>query len=99
MDAFGQYIVETLRQYGLPGLVIFGLGYAVYRLYNRNEKLNDTIQELGRDAVKANESVTSALDTMSEVNKSTNSSIQLLSGGVQNLLWRQGGFQPPKAGE
>lgn len=79
------FIIEVLKAYGLAGLVILALGWFCIKLYNRNQELNDSLNDLGKEAVQANLSVTNALNTMAEVNRQTNSSIQTLSGSVQSL--------------
>ena len=83
-------MLAILAQLGLPGLVIFGLGWAVIKLYNRNQELHESLADLGKEAVKANEQLTSALNQMAEVNRATGSTIQQLFGMVQQLVWSKG---------
>ena len=82
--------MDILRGYGLAGLVMLVLGWAVRSLYNRNQELHDTLNEVGREAVKANEQTANALNKMAEVNSATNSSVQKLDANVQRLLWKHG---------
>lgn len=90
-----QEFIDILKTYGLAGVVMFVLGFAVYKLYLRNQELHDTLNELGRDSVRANEQMTMALNQMSEVNRATIGAIQQISDNVKQLLWRHG----IKAGE
>lgn len=83
-------LLTPLAQLGLAGTVIFALGYAVLKLYNRNNELQETLAELGKDSVKANEQLTSALNQMAEVNRATVSTVQQLNGSVQRLEWSLG---------
>lgn len=84
-QAISDSVIEILKAYGLAGLVILALGYFCLKLYNRNQELNDSLNELGKEAVQANLSVTNALNGMAEVNRQSNSSIQTLSGSLQSL--------------
>lgn len=79
------FYIEILKTYGLAGAVILALGYSCVKLYNRNQELTDTLIDVGKEAVAANLSVTQALNTMAEVNRQSNASIQTLSGSVQSL--------------
>lgn len=83
-------VLSVLTTMGLPGIVILALGYAVRILYNRNQELHEALADLGKDAVKANEQLTSALNQMAEVNRATGTTIQQLYGMVQQLLWSKG---------
>lgn len=84
------FFVDILKTYGLAGAVIAAQGYAIIKLYNRNQELHDTLLEIGRESVKANESVTNALSSMAEVNRSTGGTIHQLAQMVQQLLYRGG---------
>lgn len=67
MDTAVQSIVSMLLGQGLPGLMILALGFAVYKLYNRNQELHDTLYEVGRESVKANEATAAALNRLSDL--------------------------------
>ena len=65
-DAVSQ-IVQTLLGHGLPGLIIIALGFAVWKLYSRNQELHTTLYVVGRESVKANEATTAALNRLSDL--------------------------------
>lgn len=65
-DAVSQ-IVQTLLGHGLPGLIIIALGFAVWKLYSRNQELHTTLYEVGRESVKANEATAAALNRLSDL--------------------------------
>lgn len=67
MDTAVENIVSMLLGQGLPGLIILALGFAVYKLYNRNQELHDTLFEVGRESVKANEATAAALNRLSDL--------------------------------
>lgn len=90
MEAVPSEFWEILKSYGLAGVVMAALAWFCYKLYTRNQELHDTLNEVGREAVKANEQVANALKAMAEVNGATVTSIQQLSANVQQLLWRHG---------
>ena len=58
-------IFGLLLDLGVPGVIIIVLGYAVYKLYNRNQELHDTLRELGKEQVRSNEAMTNALTLLS----------------------------------
>lgn len=91
-------MLTPLAQLGLAGTVIFALGYAVLKLYNRNIELQDSLADLGKESVKANEQLTSALNQMAEVNRATVQTVQQLSGQVQQLVWTSGFGKQHKQG-
>jgi Zn-dependent protease with chaperone function len=90
-----QEAIDILKQYGLAGVVIGFLAFAVYKLYVRNQELHASLNELGRESVRANEQMTSALNQMAEANRATVGAILQVSDNVKQLLWRHG----LKAGE
>lgn len=92
-------MLAPLAQLGLAGTVIFALGYAVVKLYNRNIELQNSLAELGNESVKTNERLTSTLNQMAEVNRSTVQSVQQLSGQVQQLVWANGFKQHKQSAE
>jgi hypothetical protein len=67
MDTLLKGAGETLLALGLPGIVIIGLGYAVFNLF----KLYTDVQEKrigeAREGVKALETNTSALESLSDL--------------------------------
>lgn len=85
------WIVEILKLYGLAGVVIAGQAYAIRTLYKRNEQLNDTVAQLGRDTVKANTDTANALLAVAETNRSTGGVVHQLSQMTQQLLWKHTG--------
>lgn len=62
-------IVDLLVGNGLSGVVILVLGFAVYRLYTRNEELQEKRIDDGKEAIKAMESTGRALDMLTAVVK------------------------------
>lgn len=67
MDGVIVKITETLSEQGLSGIIILALGYAVYKLYSRNQELHTTLFEIGRESVRANESTAAALNRLSDL--------------------------------
>jgi hypothetical protein len=65
-NVIGQIIAFFIAQ-GLSGVMILGLGFAVYKLYNRNQELAETLREVGRESVKANEQTVAALNRLSDL--------------------------------
>ena len=60
-------ISNILLGLGLPGVIIIVLGFAVYKLYNRNQELHSTLYEVGKESVKANEATAAALNRLSDL--------------------------------
>lgn len=52
---------------GLPGVIILCLAVAVYKLYNRNQELHQTLYDVGRESVKTNETTAAALNRLSDM--------------------------------
>lgn len=67
MEGITNSVAEMLLGLGLPGLIILALGFAVWKLYNRNQELHSTLYEIGRESVKANEATTAALNRLSDL--------------------------------
>lgn len=65
-DVVDQIIAFFVAQ-GLSGMVIVGLAYAVYTLYNRNLELTETLIESGQANVKTNEQVAASLNRLSDL--------------------------------
>jgi len=61
-----EQIVTILLAQGLNGVIIVTLGFAVYKLYNRNQELHETLRELGQETVKSNEAMTAALNRLTD---------------------------------
>lgn len=59
--------LDILFGLGLPGLIILALGYAVAKLYNQNQELHKALFEIGRDAIKSNETTVAALNRLSDL--------------------------------
>jgi hypothetical protein len=68
-DATGvvEIIVKMLVGQGLSGLIILTLGFAVWKLYDRNQALHTTLYEVGREGVKANEATAAALNRLADL--------------------------------
>ncbi|MET3649075.1 hypothetical protein [Phyllobacterium ifriqiyense] len=60
-------VVNLLIGLGLPGVIIITLGFAVHRLYNRNQELLDTMVETGRETVKAQKTATASINRLSDL--------------------------------
>lgn len=60
-------VLEFFLSQGLSGMVIVGLGFAVYKLYNRNLELTETLIEGGQANVKTNEQVAASLNRLSDL--------------------------------
>ena len=67
MEEAIQKTVEYLLSEGISGVMIIGLGYAVYKLYVRNQELHNTLYDVGRESVKANEATTAAINRLTEL--------------------------------
>ena len=67
MDGITESISQMLLGLGLPGVIIIALGYAVWKLYNRNQELHETLYEVGKESVKANEATAAALNRLSDL--------------------------------
>lgn len=65
-DAIDKVLSFFLDQ-GLSGMVIVGLGFAVYKLYYRNLELTETLIESGQANVKTNEQVAASLNRLSDL--------------------------------
>lgn len=48
-------------------VVIVALGFAVYKLYNRNQELHTTLYDIGRESVKANEATAASINRLTDV--------------------------------
>lgn len=72
MEEALQKAIEYLLSQGIPGIVILGLGWAVYKLYTRNQDLHDTLYQVGRESVKANEATTAAINRLTDLLMSRN---------------------------
>lgn len=67
MDGVTESISNILLGLGLPGVIIIVLGFAVYKLYNRNQGLHSTLYEVGKESVEANEATAAALNRLSDL--------------------------------
>jgi hypothetical protein len=63
------WIGEVLGQYGLPGVFLFALGWAVRTLYERNVTLSDKLASLSEHAIKTDLDVANDLRQLSELVK------------------------------
>jgi hypothetical protein len=60
-------VIQLLVGLGLPGVIIIALGYAVNRLYNRNQQLLDAMMEMTGETVKAQEAATASINRLSDL--------------------------------
>lgn len=67
MDGVTESISNILLGLGLPGVIIIVLGFAVWKLYNRNQELHSTLYEVGKESVKTNEATAAALNRLSDL--------------------------------
>ena len=67
MDELLKSAGETLLALGLPGIAIAGLGYAVYNLFRLYTEVQEKRINEAREGVKALETNTSALDSLSDL--------------------------------
>ena len=67
MDGVTESISNILLGLGLPGVIVIVLGFAVWKLYNRNQELYSTLYEVGKESVKANEATAAALNRLSDL--------------------------------
>ena len=67
MDGVTESISNILLGLGLPGVIIIVLGFAVWKLYNRNQELHSTLYEVGKESVKANEATAAAFNRLSDL--------------------------------
>lgn len=67
MDGAISKAAEVVLGLGLPGVIILILALAVYKLYNRNQELHQTLYDVGRESVKTNESTAAALNRLSDM--------------------------------
>ena len=67
MDGVTESISNILLGLGLPGVIIIVLGFAVWKLYNRNQELHSTLYEVGKESVKANDATAAALNRLSDL--------------------------------
>lgn len=67
MEQFAKQIGDIFLAYGLIGAIAFIEGIAVYKLYQRNQELNETLFNVGTKAVESQAAVTSALNAMRDL--------------------------------
>ena len=60
-------VLEGFLNQGVLGLVVVGLGFAVWRLWSKYDEIQEKRIAESRDAIKAIEQNTNTLDTMTEV--------------------------------
>ncbi len=65
--AFLDQITAIVLGYGLIGVVAAVLALAVWKLYNRNQVLNDTLFKVGQEAIAAQQSTAAALNRLSDL--------------------------------
>ncbi len=67
MDGAFSKAADVVLGLGLPGVIILFLALAVYKLYNRNQELHQTLYDVGRESVKTNEATAAALNRLSDM--------------------------------
>ena len=67
MEGITESVTQMLLGLGLPGVIIIALGVAVWKLYNQNQELHETLYEVGKESVKANEAAAAALNRLSDL--------------------------------
>lgn len=67
MDAASTGAISILTGLGLPGLIIGVLAFAVYKLYNRVQELQDKRLEDAREIITTTANITTALGNLSNV--------------------------------
>lgn len=67
MGVWDSVVVQLLGGGLTSGVVIIVLGFAVWKLYSRNQELHTTLYEVGRESVKANEATAAALNRLSDL--------------------------------
>lgn len=70
MDNLLKGVGETLLSLGLPGVIIIGLAFAVYNLFKLYAETQEKRIVEAREAVKAIEANTAAIDTLSDLVRS-----------------------------
>lgn len=60
-------IIQLLLGQGLPGLIILVQGFAIWKLYVRNQELHDSLYSNGKESVKALEASSSAINRLSDL--------------------------------
>lgn len=70
MDNLLKGVDEILLSLGLPGVIIIGLVFAVNNLFKLYAEIQEKRNVEAREAVKAIETCTAALDTLSDLVRS-----------------------------
>jgi hypothetical protein len=65
--AFLDQVTGIVLGYGLIGVVAAILAIAVFKLYTRNQVLNDTLFKVGQEAIAAQASTAAALNRLSDL--------------------------------
>lgn len=67
MDTLLESVGEVLLSLGLPGVIIIGLAFTVYNLFKLYAQTQEKRIVEAREAVKAIEANTAAIDTLSDL--------------------------------
>lgn len=59
--------IKLLVDLGLPGLIIGGLAFMCWRLYNRNQELTNTLLDITRETVRASEASTASINRLTDL--------------------------------
>lgn len=59
--------VKLLVDLGLQGLIIAALAFACYRLYTRNQELNNTLVDITKETVRSAESSTASINRLIDI--------------------------------
>lgn len=66
-STLAEWAVGVLREQGLLGLVCAFQGFAIYRLFNRNQELHDTIRSIASDNVAANVTTANSINRLADL--------------------------------
>lgn len=62
-----EFVTYVLDKGVTQAVVIVVLGFAVYKLYNRNQELHTTLFDIGRESVKSNEATAASINRLTDV--------------------------------
>jgi hypothetical protein len=62
-----EFVTFVLEKGVTQAVVIVALGFAVYKLYNRNQELHTTLYDIGRESIKSNEAAAASINRLTDV--------------------------------
>ena len=62
-----EFVTFVLEKGVTQAVVIVALGFAVYKLYNRNQELHTTLYDIGRESIKSNEAAAASISRLTDV--------------------------------